>query len=341
MMRRLYLLLFTTFTITTFLPAQDAALITPVAVDTVKNWIAGAALGMDFAQLFQLNPRQGAGQNRVGFGGATNFFAKYKKERVAWGNLASWQVGLQRLGSGPIAQGTTVKIPFQKAIDELRLNSKVGYKTSETSKFFYAADFSFLSQVVPTYTDRGFPGNFPKALSDTSTLLSKFFAPATLTLSAGMDYKPNANLSIYYSPIGAKMIVVANDEIAATGVHGNPVTKNAAGTIVDFKNVDMQLGSLLRLGYAQKFFNDRMTYLSSLLLFSNYLQNTQNIDVDWTNELGLTIFRGLQLSVTANVFYDDDIKVQITDYEAPNGVRGVGKRVSFTQQLLLKYNVVF
>ncbi|MFN7119331.1 MAG: DUF3078 domain-containing protein [Saprospiraceae bacterium] len=329
------------FTLLLFLLVFTTAWSQNAESDTIQGWRTGAGVGFDFAQLFQLNPRQGAGQNRLGFGGATNIFAKYRKNRLAWDNLGNWQFGLQRLGSGVIAQGTTQQIPFQKAIDEFRLNSKLGFKASETSKFFYTADFFLFSQITPTYNDPALPGNFPGALSDTSNLLSRFFAPATITLSTGIDYKPNPKISFYYSPIAAKFIIVANDEIAATGVQGNPVTRNASGTIVDFENVDAQFGSLMRINYTSKFLQDRLAYTSALLLFSNYVNDPQNIDVDWTNELALNIFKGLQLSLTANIFYDHDIQVQITDYDAPNGVSGLGRRVSLTQQLLLKYNVVF
>ena len=125
--------------------AQDAAEQPP------KEWETGAGIGLDFSQLFQLNPKQGAGQNRLGFGSAVNLFAKYRKDRLAWDNTASWQFGIQRLGSGVLDQnGETQKIPFQKSIDELRLNSKVGYQSSETSKWFYATDFSFLRRCRPT-----------------------------------------------------------------------------------------------------------------------------------------------------------------------------------------------
>ncbi len=319
------------------LMAQDAA----PAEQPKEGWETGAGMGLDFVQLFQLNPKQGAGQNRIGLGGAVNFFGNYKRGKLAWDNLGTWQFGLQRLGSGVIAQGTTEKIPFQKSIDELRLNSKVGYKTAENSKFFYAANLSFLSQLVPTYNDPGLPGNFPNELSDTSTLLSKLFSPATITISAGIDYKPTDKLSLYYSPIGGKFIIVGNDIIAATGVHGNPVDKDPQGNITSFDNVLAQLGSLLRINYANKFLEDKLTFTSAMLLFSNYIENPQNIDVDWTNELAITIVKNLQLSATVNVFYDDEVSVQITDYDAPNGINGLGKRVSLTQQLLLKYNVVF
>ncbi len=321
-----------------FLPAQETA-----EEEPPQGWSTGAGVGLDFSQLFQLNPRQGAGQNRLGFGGALNVFANYNQNRLAWENLGSWQFGVQRLGAGVVAPGADTKIPFQKAIDELRMNSKVGYKTSENSKFFYAVNFGFLSQVTPTYSGTDtYPGNF---LSDISNQdadpLSQLFSPATITLSAGIDFKPNEKWSIFYSPVGGKFIIVADDAIAVQGVHGNPVTTDADGNVIDFENVDSQFGSLLRINHNNKYLNERIAFTSALLLYSNYLNNPQNIDIDWTNELAFEIIKGLQAALTLNLFYDDDVLVQITDYDAPNGVSGLGKRVSLTQQLLIKYNVVF
>lgn len=310
-----------------------------------KHWKTGAGVGLDFMQLLQINPRQGAGQNRVGFGSATNIFAKYKKERIAWDNTANWKFGIQRLGAGVIAQGTKEKnIPFQKAIDEFRINSKFGYRTSKESKYFYAISVSLLSQVTKTFPgDKTFPGNFISDITGEGKLLAKFFSPATITLSAGMDFKPTDQLSFYYSPVGGKFITVQDDHIARFGVHGNPVNgeKDEQGIYPEFKNTFMALGSLLRMNYDSTFFNEKLSINSSLTLFSSYIENPQNIDVDWTNEFAFKISKGFQAALTVNVFYDDDVMVQITDYNEPNGVAGLGKRVSLTQQFLLKYNLAF
>lgn len=101
------------------------------------------------------------------------------------------------------------------------------------------------------------------------------------------------------------------------------------------------MGSLLKFNYEDKYANKKITVASNLALYSNYLKNPQNIDIDWTNELGYTIIKGLQLSMTLNIFYDDDVLVQITDWDAVGGVSGLGKRVSLTQQFLIKYNLTF
>lgn len=336
MKRNAYLLLFLGLGTSFSLQAQEA----PAPETPPSAWTIGAGIGLDFSQLLQINPKQGAGQNRFGLGGATTLFAKLNNSRrVNWDNTVVWQFAVQKVGSGPLANGEP--LPFQKAIDEFRLSSKFGYRTADTSKFFYAVDVNLLSQITPTFQGTTqYPGNFLSDITNTNaTPLSRFFSPATLNLSVGIDFKPSKKLSVFYSPVGAKFVIVSNDDIARQGVHGNPVTKNANGAVIDFENVDAQIGSLLKANYANKFLTDKLTFTSQLLLYSNYLRNPQNIDVDWNNQFAFTIAKGLQLAVTMNVFYDDDVRVQITDNDAPGGVSGTGKRVSFTQQMLIKYGI--
>lgn len=306
------------------------------------GWERGASLGLDFAQLLQINPKQGAGQNRIGFGSATTFFANNTQKRSLWENQASWQFGLQRLGSGIVAQGSNdFKVPFQKAIDELRVNSKYGYKIKEDGKLYYAGLFNLLSQLTPTYQGNAeYPGNFVSDVFNTGLLQSKLFSPATVQFSLGLDWKPNSNFSLYYSPIGAKFIIVGDDDIAVLGVHGNPVVRDADGVVTSFENTDSQLGSTLRAGYVTGE-KSKVKFTSNLLLFSNYLNNPQNVDIDWANALGYELFKNFQLNLLLNVFYDDDVLVQITDNDFPSGVSGLGKRVSITQQLLLTYSRTF
>lgn len=315
-----------------------------------EGWERGAGLGLDFAQLLQINPRQGAGQNRLGFGGAFNGFANYKMGRRAWDNSVLWQFGMQRLGSGVVAQGSTDAIPFQKAIDELRLNSKYGIQAKEDSKLFWTANFTFVSQVLPTYQYDEDPTNFPNVPGNFLTdfqdrgvpPLSQFLAPATTTFAVGIDYKPNDNFSVFFSPIASKFILVLDDEIAARGVHGNPVSGTAVGGFFpEFDKVDSQFGAQLQLIYKQPFRGEKGNFQSNLNLYSNYLRNPENIDVDWANALSYELFKNFNLQLLVNVFYDDDVRVQITDNDFPNGINGLGKRVSVTQQLLLTYSRTF
>lgn len=330
------------------------------APEVKQGWNRGAGLGLDLAQIFQLNPRQGSGQNRIGLGGAANYFANYRMGRLAWDNNLALQLGTQKIGSGILpGLSSDINVPFEKNLDELRLNSKVGYQLKENSKFFISSDFAFLSQLLPTY------GNFadPRApkgayLSDvfsSNKVISKFLNPGIINFSVGVDYKVNNNFSAYFSPIGLKAILVTDDEIASrqsfsptsatdttlvgTGksVYGNDFTSST-----DFKNSFIGVGASLRLLYNNKFLNDRIAFTSNMLLFSNYLKEPQNIDVDWANTIAFNIYKGLNLALTVNAYYDHDVLVQVSNNNGfVGGVNGLGRRLSVTEQLLIKYNIVF
>jgi len=322
---------------------QDLKEATKIDADTT-GWIHGGGIGMDIGQLAFVNPKLGSGENRFGLGGAINYFAHLRQKRYNWSNSFSLNMALQKLGSGSIRSNSDQKMPFQKSIDELRINSKFGYSVKESSDFHYAVDFSFLSQFTPTYISKVDGGNYLKDIEILETDLSaKLFNPATIVLGVGIDYKPTPQWSIYLSPLSYKGLIVADDDIAAMGIHGNP-WKSAT----DFENTHHQMGGLLKIGFAGSLVPKRINYSTTLGLYSNYLKKPKNIDVDWVNELAFNIYKGLQLSVLVNVFYDDDVKVQITDSNAVGGIKRdaegnpiLGKRVSITEQMLLKYIHVF
>jgi hypothetical protein len=57
--------------------------------DTIipPTWNNNISLGIDFTQLFQLNPRQGAGQNKIALGGAINANNTYHSNGFTWDNI--------------------------------------------------------------------------------------------------------------------------------------------------------------------------------------------------------------------------------------------------------------
>ncbi|WP_420458287.1 DUF3078 domain-containing protein [Neolewinella sp.] len=311
-----------------------------------EGWRFGVGIGLDVSQLLNINPRQGAAQNRLGLEGAFNSFANLKRGRQAWDNTVLWQFGLQRIGSGTVTQGSNDKVPFQKTIDEIRLASKYGIQIRPEGRVYYSVNGTFMSQILPTYQfpDRA-SGNYVTDFLDTGrSPRSKFLSPATATASLGIDYKPVEELSIFFSPLSSKFIIVANDSIAARGVHGNEVSgeANAVGIYPAYKNVDAQLGALLQVQYKTSFLtDDRATFTSNLTLYANYLRDPQNVDVDWLNGLSFALTEHLQINLFVNAFYDDNIRVQVTDNDQPNGTFGLGQRVSITQQLLISYARTF
>lgn len=289
-----------------------------------EGWVAGGAIGLDFAQLALVNPRVGAGDNRIAFGGLGNLYANYTRGKFAWSNNLSLQLAVQKLAD----------IDWQKSLDVLRLNSKVSVQTAN-EKWAYAALLTFESLALPTY-----PGNYLKAQADGDMAQAKFLSPFRLEVSPGVEYKPTPHLSFLLSPASYKLIYVADQDIANLGIHGTKLVDDNDPAL-GYEQAFHQLGARLVGVYTNKYFNDKVAVTSKLDLFSNYLNNPQNIDVLWQNNFDWQIWKSLSLGVLLEAFYDDDIFVlaERPSDAHPDGV--LGKRVSWTQALLLKYNYIF
>lgn len=325
--------------------ASDARLkeINTKAQKDTLGWTTGGGIGLDLAGMGLLNPKVGTGGSRIGLGGLGTLFANRKEDKWFWNNGFSLQLSAQRLGkttANPVSG-------FQKNLDVLRLTSRYGRKL-RSDKWFVAADFFAQSLLLKTYSS-----NYLKPVNEEDRVVAKFSSPVQVTFSPGIDYKPNDHLSFFYSPSGIQLIYVADDAIAATGVHGNDVTRNIDGAIVKYKKSFFGLGSEFKAAYSNKYFGDRFVVTNGLRLFSNYLKEPQNVDVLFSNNFSIVIFKGLSLDLLGEYFYDHDVKVQkdVNDdgvYEVvinPDGTTSgpdrLGRGGQWTGAFILKYSKIF
>ena len=319
-----------------------------VAEADSMGWNIGGGIGLDLGQILVINPRAGSGQNRIGFGGAVGLYANYKNDRVTWNNNLTLNLAVEKTGSGVLAdtlgQPTKTKVPYRKSIDELRINSTYGYSFHEGSPWSYAASFGLRTQLLPSYQG-DLDGQIYVSEIDIegpyqNSLVSKFFAPGRAALGLGVMYEPNDNFSAVFTPLTADIIVITDQEIANLGVHG---TKLEDGSTTEYKKTRFAFGASLALQYQNKFWDERLSFKTRLVMFSDYLANPQNVDVLWTNELSLNIVKGLQLSFNTNLFYDDDVLSNVTDFDDiggilhENGEPVLRPAVNYYHQLLLKY----
>ena len=340
---------------TIFAQNDDATRLDGLVKDEADSvgWNIGGGIGLDLGQILVLNPRVGSGQNRFGIGGAVAVFANYKNNRVTWNNNITLNLAVEKTGSGVIAlpsgEASDQKVPFRKSIDELRLKSTYGYSFSEGSKWSYAANFAFRSQLLGSYlgvedgqvyaTEVTIEGAYE------NKVVSKFMAPGRFNLGIGVLFEPNSKFSFLFTPITGDIIVITDQDIANLGVHG---TKLEDGSTTVYKTSRFAFGATFGAQYQEKYLNDRMAFKSVLGLFSDYLDNPQNVDVSWTNELTFDIVGGLQLSFATSLFYDDDVLSNVTDFDAVGGykrdVNGdviLRPAVNYYHQFLLKYVKTF
>lgn len=208
-------------------------------------------------------------------------FANYKKGKSVWDNTLD-------IGYGLIKQGSE---DFKKTDDKIDFLSKYGQEAF--NNFYYAALFNFKTQMTPGY-------NYP----DFTNKISDLFAPAYITLALGMDFKPNAYFSAFVAPLTAKFTFVTNTELSDIGAFGvNPG-----------ETVKSEIGGYIRAIYSKNDFKAELlknvSFTTKIDLFSNYIDNPQNIDVNWEVLLAFKVNKYLNVNFNTQLIYDDDIMIQ-------------------------------
>ena len=134
-------------------------------------------------------------------------------------------------------------------------------------------------------------------------LISGFLAPAYLLYSAGIDVIPSPFWAVYTSPLTGKTTIVSHDSLSnqnVFGVDSGQVMRHEFGAYVKFE--------------FNKEVWENVTINTKLDLFSNYLENPQNIDMNFNMLIAMKVNKYLTVNVSTEFIYDHDIKI-LTDFE--------------------------
>lgn len=284
------------------------------SVKVEKAWKRGGIAGLNFSQTY-LSNWQGGGQNAINGTALLNYFINYKKEKWTWDNTLDAAYGLTRLGeTGNV----------QKTDDRIEINSKVG-RTTPLLNTYWAGMFTFRTQWDAGYDYAQNP----------SPLISDPFSPAYILAGIGIDYKPGKAFSAYISPVTNKTTIVDNQRLANAGAFGvEAATYDANGNILTLgQTIRYEVGGYLKMQYTKDVMqNVKLT--TKIDLFSNYLHNPQNIDVNWETLIAMKINKFLSASLSTHLIYDDDIKMKIDDNN-DGVIDHVGPRVQLKEVFAL------
>jgi hypothetical protein len=147
---------------------------------------------------------------------------------------------------------------------------------------------NFRSQFAPGY-------EFPN--DSTKTLVSKALSPGFLTVGLGMDYKPAEWFSLFLSPATSKTVFVLDNNI--------DVTKYG---ITQGEKVFQNLGAFMNARFNKEVMKN-VTLNTQLSLFSNYLKEPQNIDINWLTSINMKVNKFLTVAILTELIYDHDIDV--------------------------------
>ena len=169
-----------------------------------STWHIGGYLGFNISQTALYQWGQG-GANNFSFLVSASAYAKYKRGKVFWDTNLDMKYGMA--ANGMIRNSGLARRNLQKNIDVLQFSSNVGYDIAD--HLYFSGKLGFLSQFSPTYdysqTDTA-GGRFRRYV------VSRFAAPAILTIGPGFTWKPQNYFTLFFSPIEAKMTFVSGTQ---------------------------------------------------------------------------------------------------------------------------------
>jgi len=259
------------------------------SADSTEGWKKGGVISFNLSQTSLTNWAAG-GQNALSANGLASLFANYKKGKSIWASSLD-------IGYGILKQGKDEDLI--KTDDKVDLLSKYGRQAID--KWYYTALLNFKTQMTAGY-------NYP----NDSVKISGPLAPGYILGSLGVEYKPNDEFNLYISPFTSKITIVAEQNLANSGAFGvTPADTNSSGIVTsEGKNARFELGGYIRMEYRKELM-ENITILTKLDLFSNYLNNPQNIDVNWETLLTLKVNKYISATLSTQLIYDDDIDISV------------------------------
>jgi len=208
----------------------------------------------------------------------------------------------------------------RKNIDLLETNSKLNHKAF--GKFDFSSILLFKTQVAPGFT-------YSKDINneEVKTLVSKFMNPAILTIGFGLDYKPNKVTSINFSPFSYKGTFVpdtANIDQTKYGIPKNRRSLNEPGASFMISNEYKPV--------------QNVSITNRLQLFTNYIHNPLNIDIDWEMIAVINLNWFTDVRFNTHLIFDDDTRtVELDKDKKPvlrwDGTQKKTARIQFKEML--------
>ena len=262
-----------------------------VPADTSKkHWLVQGSGSLQFTQASFSNWASG-GQNSLGLVAWINFKANYRKGKHVWANTVD-------LGYGFNIQGKGKEALFNKTNDKIELTTAYGFELHNNKKWYLTVLANFRSQF-----DNGY--NYP----DDSTAISKFLAPGYLVAGIGITYSPVKWFYLYLSPSSGRFTFVTDQRLADSGAFGVERGKNMRGEFGPYLRADLNKDLAANINLS-----------STLELYTDYLHQFGNIDVNWSLLLSMKVNKWLAASIQTQLIYDDDVMIQ-TDPTEPAGPR--------------------
>ena len=232
------------------------------------------------------------GNNTIAGNIAIEYDFNYKKNNWNWDNKVTTNYGLSHISEKGL----------RKTDDNFEYNSILGLKTS---KHWFVSFFTNLK----TQYSRGY-----EYKNDIKTPISDFFSPAYWSFGPGMLWKKSDNQRINIAPATARYTFVSDEFSGKYGVKEN-------------RNTNFSLGFNLSAYYKKEIMTN-IEMENILTIYTDYLKNLRNIDVNYQFNLFVKINKYISTNLGLHIIIDDDASSKIQFKE----VFGLGVNYTFHQK---------
>ena len=262
--------------------ASNAQQDSTIAVtDTLKRWETKGNASLLFNQSTFDNWLAGGENNISGIVGV-NYDFNYKKDDWTWDNKVIASYGLVKTRNSSFAKKTD---------DRLELNSLLGKKIKENSEWSYSAFLNFKTQF-----SKGYVYSKNEEGAEIRDEYTNFLSPAYLYFGPGLLWKKNDNLKVNLSPATSKLTFVDKNFT---------LPEEAYFGVKEGESVRYELGFNASVYYKLDVIAN-VTFENILNLYSNYLEDPQNVDIDYQLNIVMKINKYLSTNLSFQTVYDDN-----------------------------------
>jgi hypothetical protein len=228
----------------------------------------------------------GGGTSQLAGNIILNYSTIYRFNRFTWDSRFDGEYGLNKTDEDEF---------YRKTNDRLELNSVLGYKTSEESNWYYSFFMNFLTQFAKGYTfDEDEDGN------TTRTETTRFVSPGFLQIGPGMLWKKNDNFKVNIAPATSRFIFVNEMFTTTPGYEDGDYFGVDAGETMRYE-LGASVNALAKFDIVKN-----VNVENILLLYSNYLEDPQNVDINYTLAINMKVNEWLSTNFIFQTIYDDN-----------------------------------
>lgn len=252
--------------------------------DTTKNgWKSTGTFTLLINQSSFSNWVSG-GENNFSGNVGVNYELNYKKDDISWDNRVIASYGLIQTQNSNYEKKTDdqfdiLSIVGKRAFGNWYYSFFVNIRSQFSKGYFYSQDANGVEQ---------------------RTEYTNFMSPGYLTFGPGIYWKKHDNFKINFAPITSRFTFVDNIYTSVPGyVDGS------------YFGVEANKSSLYELGFnAAAYYKfdimENVTAENILSLYSNYLKDPQNVDINYTLSVVMKINKVLSTNLLFQTIYDND-----------------------------------